>query len=50
MPFYNPSARTPRKTTSAIVKDASLLVSCLAMDVVLSRARVLREYVYRAVV
>jgi hypothetical protein len=48
--FYNPSARTPRRTQSSIVKDAYLLVRYLAMDVLLlSRARVLRECVYRPV-
>jgi hypothetical protein len=49
VPFYNPSARTIQKTQSSIVKDACLLVRYLAMDVLLSRARVLRECVYRVV-
>jgi hypothetical protein len=43
--LYNPSARAPRKTPSS-VNDACLLVRYLAMDVLLSRARVLRECVY----
>jgi hypothetical protein len=46
----NPSALTPRKTPSSIVKDACLLVRYLAMDVLLlSRASVLRESAYRPV-
>jgi hypothetical protein len=49
-PFYNPSARTPRKTPCSSFKDACLLVRYVAVDVlVLSRAHVLRECVYRAV-
>jgi hypothetical protein len=43
------SARTPQKTPSCIVKNACLLVRYVAMDILLSRARVLREYVYRLV-
>jgi hypothetical protein len=47
--FYNLSARTTQKTPSSIVKNASLLLRYLVMDVLLSRARVLRECVYLAV-
>jgi hypothetical protein len=50
VPSYNSSARTPRKTPSSVVRNACLLVRYLTMDVLLlSRARVLREYVYRVV-
>jgi hypothetical protein len=41
----NHFARTPRKTPSSIVQNACLLVCYLATDVLLSRARVLRESV-----
>jgi hypothetical protein len=44
-----PSAQTPRKTSSSVVKMACLQLRCLETDVPLSRARVLRECVYRAV-
>jgi hypothetical protein len=37
-----------RKTPSSIVKNAGLLVRYLAIDVLLLRARVLREYVLPA--
>jgi hypothetical protein len=33
VPFYNPSALTPRKTPSSIAKDACLLARYLAMSV-----------------
>jgi hypothetical protein len=47
---YNTSARTPRKTPSSIVRDACLLVRYLSVEVLLLlRARVLREYVYKPV-
>jgi hypothetical protein len=46
---YNHSERTPRKTWCSIVKNVCLLVPYLAMDVLLLRARVLRECVYRPV-
>jgi hypothetical protein len=49
VPFYNPSAQTPWKTSSSVVKDVCLLVRYLAMDVLLSRARVLWECVYRVI-
>jgi hypothetical protein len=46
---FNLSARSPRKAPSSIVKEACVLLRYLAMDVLLSRARMLREYVYRPV-
>jgi hypothetical protein len=50
VPFYNASARTPRKTPSSIVKYACLLIRYLAMDVlILSCEYASRECVYRAV-
>jgi hypothetical protein len=39
----------PTENTARIIKEARLLVRYLAMDVLLSRARVLGECVYRAV-
>jgi hypothetical protein len=48
--LYNPSARTPRKTPSSIVKEACSLIRYLAKDVLLlSRDLALRECVYRTV-
>jgi hypothetical protein len=46
---YIASRRTPRKTPPSIIKDACLLVLSLDIDVILLRARVLRECVYRPV-
>jgi hypothetical protein len=43
---YIASGRTPWKTRFSIIKDACLLVRYLAVDVILLRARVLRECVY----
>jgi hypothetical protein len=43
------SARTPQKTPPCVVKNACLLVRYVAMDILLSRARVLWEYIYRLV-
>jgi hypothetical protein len=50
-PFFwlCPPARTPRKTPSSIVKNTCLLILYLVVDVLLLRALVLRECVYRAV-
>jgi hypothetical protein len=39
--LLNPSARIPKKTPYSVVKNACLLVRNLAMDVLLSHARVL---------
>jgi hypothetical protein len=36
--LYNPSARTPRKTSSSIVKKACLQLRCLAINVLLLSA------------
>jgi hypothetical protein len=50
VPFYKPSERTPQNKPSFTVKHTCLLVRSLAMDVLLlSRARVLQECVYRPV-
>jgi hypothetical protein len=49
MPSYNSSTQTPRKIPSSIVKNACLLARYLVMDVLLSRALVLRACVYRPV-
>jgi hypothetical protein len=48
--LYNPSARTPQKTPSSVIKDPCVLVRYLAMDILLfSRAGVLREYFIQTV-
>jgi hypothetical protein len=39
-PFYNPSAWTPRKTRSSVVKEECLHLRYLAMDVLYCRVRV----------
>jgi hypothetical protein len=49
VPFYKPSAWTPRKTPSSIFNGARLLVRYLAMNVILSHAYASRECVYRVV-
>jgi hypothetical protein len=38
VPSYNSLARTPRKTSSSVVKNACLLVRYIAMDVLLLSA------------
>jgi hypothetical protein len=50
VPFYNTSARTPRKTPSSIVNDAPVLVRYLTMIILqLSLSLALRECVHRSV-
>jgi hypothetical protein len=46
---YYLSARTPLKTPSSVAKEACLQLRYLAMDVLLSRARMLWECVHRLV-
>jgi hypothetical protein len=45
---YQMWARTSRKTPPSIIKDTCFLFRYLTIDVLLSRARLLRECVYRS--